>query len=421
MNAHILRVFSERSFLYLWIGEVFTQISTNLFYFFLILIVYKLTHSNTAVSGVVLSFTVPAILFGSIAGVYVDRWNKKYVLIITNCLRAVLLILLAFSLNNLFMIYIISFLVAILVQFFIPAESPMIPLVVRKQFLLHANALFGLAIFGSVLVAYVLSGPLLILFQPFKNVLLFAAMLLVGVLFISFIQPEYSKRTKVTKKKIRQVNLIRDMKQTMTYMRHTRAISHSLFLLSLSQIIILILATVAPGYAASILGIPVEQFPIIFVTPAALGMVIGSVVLVNVFHSHPKEKLISIGIFLSGISMLLLPFGSRVASRGIIHQINLFLPHAFSITILHFMVVLAFILGIANSLVFVPANTRLQEHTSEEIRGKIYGLLNTFIGILSLIPIVIVGGLSDLIGVGAVITGIGITLLILGVINIYLN
>src|SRR5487761_679233 len=98
MNAHILRVFSERSFLFLWIGEVFTQISTNLFNFFLLLVVYKLTHSNTAVSGIVLTFTIPAIFFGSIAGVYVDRWNKKYVLIITNTIRALLLILVAFTL-----------------------------------------------------------------------------------------------------------------------------------------------------------------------------------------------------------------------------------------------------------------------------------------------------------------------------------
>ena len=419
MNAHFLRVFSERSFLFLWIGEVFTQISTNLFNFFLLLVVYKLTHSNTAVSGIVLTFTIPAIFFGSVAGVYVDRWNKKYVLIITNSIRALLLVLLAFMLHNVAMIYIISLLFSILVQFFIPAESPMIPLVVRKQFLLHANALFGLAIFGSILVAYVLSGPILILFQPFYSVLLFAAMLFIGAIFITFIKPEYAKRA-ASHKKVKQVNFLNDIKQTLSFMRHTKTISHSLFLLSLSQILILILATVAPGYSSQVLGIPVEQFPIIFVTPAALGMVIGSVVLVNIFHNHPQQRIITTGIFLSGIAMLLLPFGSKVASRAIVHDINLYLPHTFTITILHIMVVLAFILGLANSLVFVPANTRLQEHTSDEMRGKIYGFLNTFIGLLSLVPIIIVGGLSDLIGVGTVIIGIGVSLLLLGFINIYI-
>ncbi|SRR6266568_322473 len=421
MNAHIFRVFLERSFLYLWIGEVFTQVATNLFNFFLIFTVYNLTHSNTAVSGVVLSFTIPAIFFGSIAGAYVDRWNKKQVLIITNSIRALLLILLALLLNNLFMIYVISLLISILFQFFIPAESPMVPLVVKKKLLLHANALFGLAIFGSVLVAYVLSGPLLIFFKPVEDILLFAAMLIIGAIFISFIKPYDTKRTLQNREKLKQINIFKDIKQTLSYIRHTRAISHSLFLLSLSQILILILATVAPGYASQILGIPVVQFPIIFVTPAALGMVIGSIVLVNVFHNHPKEKLITAGIFLSGIAMLLLPFGSKVVSRAIVQDINLSLPHLFTITIYHIMVVLAFILGIANSFVFVPANTSLQEHTSEEIRGKIYGFLNTFIGLMSLIPIILVGGLSDLIGVGAVITGIGVCLLLFGIVNIFIK
>ncbi|HSX08545.1 MAG TPA: MFS transporter [Candidatus Saccharimonadales bacterium] len=420
MNAHILRVFSERSFLYLWIGEVFTQVSSNLFNFFLLFIVYKLTHSNTAVSGVVLSFTIPAIFFGSVAGVYVDRWNKKYVLIITNIVRAVLLVVLAFMLNDVVMIYLISLVFSIFVQFFIPAESPMIPLVVDKKYLLHANALFGLAIFGSILVAYLLSGPILIFFQPFKAIFLLAAMLVVGAIFIAFVKPKYGKVSPINKDDPK-LNFLGDIKKTLSFVRHTRAISHSLFLLSLSQILILILATVAPGYASQVLGIPVEQFPIIFVTPAALGMVVGSIVLVNIFHNHPQEKVITAGIFLSGIAMLLLPFGSKVASKDIVHDINVYLPHTFSITILHIMVVLAFILGLANSFVFVPANTRLQDKTSDEIRGKIYGFLNTFIGVLSLVPIIAVGGLSDLIGVSAVITGIGISLLILGFINMYIS
>lgn len=413
MNTQIFRVFSERSFLYLWIGEIFTQVANNLFNFLLILIVFKLTHSNTAVSGVVLSFTIPAIFFGSIAGVYVDRWDKKTVLIISNLLRAVLLVFLIFALNNVYFIYLISFLFTVLVQFFIPAESPMIPLVVHKKNLLQANALFGLAIFGSILVAYILSGPLLIVFQEVKTILLISLMLVVGAIVIWFIKLDYQKKSS-DKEKQEQLHIIADLKHTLRLISRTRSITNSLFLLSLSQILILILATIAPGYAAQILGIPVEQFPIVFVAPAALGMVVGAIFLVNFFHNHPKEKLITAGIFLSAIAMLILPYGSKVASRGFVQEINMYLPHAFSITILHIMVVIAFLLGLANSFVFVPANTHLQEETSDEFRGKIYGFLNTFIGVLSLLPIILVGGLADIVGVGAVITGIGVCLLLMG-------
>lgn len=413
MKNSTLAALSEKPFLYLWIGEIFTQIPTHLFNFFLVLLVYKITHSNTAVSGVVLSFTVPAILFGSIAGVYVDRWDKKKVLVISNILRATLMIALVFLIHNLFMIYVISLLVTVLVQFFIPAETPMVPLVVKEKNLLSANALFGMAIFASILIAYVLSGPAIIFLKPEGTLVLLAGMLLTGAGFISLID---IKKDKPLKSSVSKTELYKDIKYALSLMSRTKAISQSLFLLALSQILILIVATIAPGYASQILKIPIEDFPLLFAAPAALGMVVGAVLIVDRFHSHTKEKLITAGIFISGIAMMLLPYGSKVASRGFVIALNKSLPHIVQINILHIMVVLAFILGIANSLVFVPANTILQEKTTEEVRGKIYGFLSSIVGALSLFPIIIVGGLSDLIGVGVVITGIGISLLFVGLI-----
>ena len=58
-------------------------------HFVLIFIVFELTHSNTAVSGIILSFMIPALLFSLITGVFVDRWNKKNILFSTNILRGV--------------------------------------------------------------------------------------------------------------------------------------------------------------------------------------------------------------------------------------------------------------------------------------------------------------------------------------------
>lgn len=413
MNNNTFEALREKPFLYLWIGEIFTQIPTHLFNFFLILLVFDITHSNTAVSGVVLSFTVPAIIFGSVAGVYVDRWDKKKVLIVSNILRAVLMISLIFFLKNLFMIYLVSLIVTILVQFFIPAETPMVPLVVKEKNLLSANALFGMAIFGSILIAYVLSGPVLIFLKPTKTLIALAIALVTGAAFISQI------KLKAGNPKIQnavKADLLSDIKHTLKLMSRTREISRSLFLLASSQILILIIATIAPGYANQILKIHIEEFPLLFAAPAALGMVIGSVLIVNKFHNHAKEKLIIAGIFISGIAMMLLPYGSQVSSRGFVQALNVYLPHILKINILHFMVFLAFVLGLANSFVFVPANTILQEKTTDEIRGKIYGFLNSIVGALSLLPIIIAGSLSDIIGVGIVILGIGILIIVVGIV-----
>ncbi len=418
MKNNTFGALKEKPFLYFWIGEIFTQIPTHLFNFFLILLVFNITKSNTAVSGAVLTFTLPAIFFGSIAGVYVDRWDKKKVLIITNILRAILMICMIFYLQNLFMIYLISLAVTVLVQFVIPAESPMIPITVKPSNLLSANALFGMAIFGAILIAYVLSGPILILLKPAGTLVLLAILLLIGAFAISMIKTHESFVSKTSTDK---ADFFRDVKHTLRLMSKTKAISGALFLLAFSQILILTIATIAPGYSQEILKIPIEDFALLFAAPAALGTVLGGVLLVNFFHSHRKKGLISAGISLSGIALLLLPYGSKVASRSFVQELNVHLPNILKINILHIMFVLAFILGIANSFVFVPANTLLQEKTTEEIRGKIYGFLNSIIGVLSLLPIIVAGSLSDLIGVGTVITSIGVSLLLLGITWILLS
>lgn len=421
MQSNILHAFSEKSFLYLWIGEIFTQLASNLLNFLLILVIYNQTHSNTAVSGIVISFTMPAIFFGSIAGVYVDHWNKKKVLITVNILRAILLVVLAFSLHNLAMVYFLSFTIAVLTQFFIPAESPLIPLVVHNKNLLSANALFGMGIFGSILLAYVLSGPLLIMLRPVSTLIALAVMMIIGAVFISLITPTYAKARLVKEEDDTKLNISKDLRHTFSLITRTKEIYRSIFLLALSQTLILVVATIAPGYANQVIGINVEDFPLLFVAPAAFGVIIGAISLVQIFHSHPKEKVITFGILVSGIAMLLLPFGSRVASRGFIIALNEYLPHLLTINILHIIVLVAFVLGFANSLVFVPANTILQEKTEDEVRGKIYGFLNSIVGAFSLIPILLAGGLSDIFGVSSVLVGIGIFLLLLAAIRAYFN
>jgi len=413
MKTNILLALSEKSFAFLWLGEIATQLASNAFYFLLIFIVYQHTHSNTAVSGIVITFTIPAILFGSIAGAYVDHWDKKKVLIVTNVVRALCLILLAFSIKNLILLYLITLIFAIMTQFFIPAENPMVPLVVKEKHLLSANALFGMGIYGSIVVAYLLAGPLLIFLKPIKTLLFLSVLLILGAVFIGFVKTRIAIPVKENIA-LPKPNIFKDIKQALSFMSQTRTVSRSLFALGLSQMLILIIVTIAPGYANQILGINIESFLLLFAPPAALGMVFGAAFLVNKLHNYSKQRLITAGILISGISLMALPYGSKVTSRAFVHTLNFYLPSFLQIDIVNIMIVLVFILGIANSLIFAPANTIIHEHTSDNFRGKIYGFLNTLVGLLSLLPILIVGGLADLVGVGVVLLVLGTGLLVLG-------
>lgn len=413
MKHNIFLAFSEKSFFFLWLGEVFTLVAINLFTFYLILSVYNLTKSNTAVAAAVITVNLPAVLFGILAGAYVDRWNKKKVLINVNILRALCIAIVAIMHTSLPLIYTMSLIIYFLTQFFIPADTPIIPQVVKKEFVYSANALYGLAIYGSILIAFMFSGAIILTLGDQMSLFFFAGLLILGAICTSFVKYK-NGIDNVLQKKFTPLNIKNEITAAFTLMSRTRKVYSSLFLLALVQILILIIATVTPGYANQVLHMQVEQFPLIFVTPAAIGMLLGAFILINRFHDVAKEKIVIIGLLLSGVSMMALPYGAVLASKEFVKDVNAYLPHILDITGIHLLVVLAFILGLANSLVFVPSNTLILENTSEDIRGKLYGLLNAIVGIFSLLPLIIVGGLSDLIGVNYVLTGVGICLLIIG-------
>jgi hypothetical protein len=95
LTADSKSVLRNPNFLSLWTGQVFSQIADKIFLVLVIAIVStQFQHEGETISGwvsaVMVSFTIPAILFGSIAGVYVDRWNKKTVLVSSNILRGLL-------------------------------------------------------------------------------------------------------------------------------------------------------------------------------------------------------------------------------------------------------------------------------------------------------------------------------------------
>src|SRR3954468_2324484 len=87
-------VLRNRKFLSLWIAQVVTQVGGNMVLFGLTVQVFALTGKSTSVSLLILSFLVPAFVFGAIAGVYVDRLDRRLILITTNVARGLLFLLL---------------------------------------------------------------------------------------------------------------------------------------------------------------------------------------------------------------------------------------------------------------------------------------------------------------------------------------
>ena len=93
-----LPVLKNPNFLALWAGQVFCQLADKVYLVLMIALInsqFKASDQSISawVSALMIAFTIPAVLFGSVAGVFVDRWSKKVVLVASNIWRGILVLL----------------------------------------------------------------------------------------------------------------------------------------------------------------------------------------------------------------------------------------------------------------------------------------------------------------------------------------
>src|SRR5579862_6393130 len=81
-------VLRNRNFTYLWAAQLLSQIAQNIINFAVLVKVEELSHSTTQIAVTIVSFTLPAVIFGPVAGVFVDRLDKKSILVYSNVSRA---------------------------------------------------------------------------------------------------------------------------------------------------------------------------------------------------------------------------------------------------------------------------------------------------------------------------------------------
>lgn len=131
-------VLRNPQFMSLWLAQIFSQFADRAVFVLFVAVLTTVQHSTIAgreigaaqmTSWLYVAFTIPAILLSPVAGVYVDRWSNKAVLIVSNILRAgfVALIATEFVKHSPTASFTLAFLISIGSQFFAPAETASIP------------------------------------------------------------------------------------------------------------------------------------------------------------------------------------------------------------------------------------------------------------------------------------------------------
>jgi MFS family permease len=425
-EAGVGAVLANRPFLLLWLAQAATQIGGNMVLYGLTVVVVSATSSNSAVSALILTFLVPAVLFSALAGVYVDRLDRRLVLVVTNVSRGIAILLIFLAGDNLLAILLLNVLVSTITVFFAPAEAAMIPYLVPRRQLLAANGLFTLTLNAAFALGFALGGPLVVtLFGAQALILFVAALYFVAAAFCWTLPPApptsettVNPRQAVVDAEKAVESTIAQLREGLDYIREHRNISWSLIYLGITASLVGVLGVLGPDFAHETLGLSPKDF-VVVVLPLGAGIVMG-ILLLNTYGQYlPRRRVIEVGLISLGILLGVLSVAGPISRLLQTADRSSSLVDLSAITsLLAVVVVIAFFAGIAYAVVAIPSQTQLQEDLPEDVRGRVFGVLNMLVSVASFLPIIIVGPISDLIGTTAVILAVAVFIALCGVTSV---
>ena len=379
-----------RGFLLLWTGQAVSYIGDQ-FHFIAImgLLLYEYNVSSVEVGTLMVSLSAPSLIIGPLAGVYVDRWSRKWVMIVSDIIRGILVILIPFT-TSLWQIYLIMFLVSSVSRFFFPAFNSALPNIVPREHLLKANSLsqttFNASlVVGPALGAFLVGGIGYTMVFIIDGLSFFFSALMIFRIHLS-------EETKTGKSGAKEV--FAQMKEGFTLIRRERPVlfvvsifSGIMFLIGGINVLLLI-------FVRDILGMGIVHIGFLSGFQGA-GMALGALAVGFIGGKVAKRSLMLLGTFLVESFMAL--FG-----------VNLHLVVSYG---------LMFLIGVSVSTLNIPATTLLQEVVPDDIRGRVFGVQGTLVQTFTIISIGWESAVASIVGVQTTIMFVGLLCAVLGVLG----
>lgn len=425
----LLPLLRNRAFLALWAAQGISQIGQNMLNYLVIVLVEQLTGSSTQTGLAILSFLIPGVVISGIAGVVVDRSDKRSLLIVTTLLRAatatayfVYLLHYEWPVGILVLIIDLATLLRTCVnQFFWPAENAAIPLVVDREHLFGVNTLLGISTNVFTVLGFLLLGPFLLKIFGTRSVLTTIIVLYLAAAALLALVPRRSLALAPNGRTVGPPDgqfrgLLRqwlsafrsEIRESWLLIRRDRAITVSIVYSSVVQALALMVGTLAPGYAVRILGQrPEDAFVVIL--PAGLGMFLGFLLIGPASRRRSWQQVVNRSMLLCGTALLGLaatPIVVNASAAAGLQGERLALWASLGWSLL---------LGITNPFITVPTQTVLQSNTPAEAYGRIFANRQLVANVASIVPILLTGAMADLLGIVWVLGGIGCLTVGLGV------
>jgi MFS family permease len=429
-SGSAIDVFRNRPFLLLWLAQAATQIGGNMVIFGLTVIIAKSTGSTTAVSALILTFLLPAVLFSALAGVFVDRLDRRLVLIFTNVLRGLAFIAMFFVGDHLGFIYLLNIAVSTITVFFAPAEAAMIPMLVPRKQLLSANGIFTLTLNAAFALGFTLIGPLIVKIAGAPAlIIVVAALYFVAAAFCSTLPsapPAHlgvgptDARGRVREAENAVGSVVLQLREGLGYIRDHREIRWSLTYLGIAASLVGVLGVLGPNFAKQTLGLGPEDF-VVVVLPLGAGIVMGILLLNAYGRLFPRRRVIEGGLIALGVFLTAMALSGRISNFLDSSAARTGVDLSLVTSLLSVVVAVAFFAGMAYAAVAIPAQTQLQEDLPEDVRGRVFGVLNMLVSVASFLPILVVGPIGDLLGTTIVLVIVALLIVASGLASIYLR
>ncbi len=383
------RVLSNGDFLKLWIGQVVSNIGDEVAFIGLAaLIVFRWKGTATDVSLFFIFASLPVLIFGPIAGVFVDRWKRKTTMIWADIIRSVIALAFIFS-TQLWHLLILIFLLSTVSRFFYPARNALIPNIVKEEKLIEANSLSQMTYMLAVVIGPGLGAALVALLGYTTTFIFDSASYLFSALMIFLIG--HKERIERGGKKA-----LNEMVEGFKYMAKNRIVRLLVTLFGLIMLVVGGLNVIYTLYIRDVLHMNIVGLGILE-TSFGIGAITGSLLVGFVAGKMKNVHMIGVGVILIGVLISLmaaLPF---------------------------FLVALLVIFGIGamNSLLSSPSNAILQKAIEDKYRGKVFGAQGAVIQGAALISMGMMGLLISIFGIinilifsGIYVTAIGTYLLL---------
>jgi MFS family permease len=401
-------VLKNRNFFLLWLGQIISQLGDRLDQMALIGFVYLRAPGSTIEIAKILSFTIiPVFVIGPLAGVYVDRWDRRRTMYICDLLRACLVFTIPFFLfysKSLIPIYLIIFVVFSIGRFFVPAKLSIVPDLVEKKDLLIANSLVNTTGMIAAIMGFGVSGVVVEWLGAKSGFYLDALSFLISAALIFFIVKKSTAIMNFRKvgKEIVEVlrkSVFQEIKEGILYFVHKKEIRFTAGIIFILWSVLGSVYVVLIAFVQKTLHSATKDLGLLIMF-LGTGLFLGSLIYGRFGQRLSHHKIIFASLISSGIML-------------VIFALTIYQYPDFAIAAL-----MAFLLGILVSPIMIASNTIIHKVSDSEMMGKIFSSMEIVMHLGFLLFMFISSLLAERFSPALILIIVGCLVSILGVINL---